>query len=69
MKSVEVFVDGKLIKRTTSKQFSVWVSVAGLRNGRNTIRVVAVDRDGNRRVVSRTFRRCAPAVPSPSFTG
>jgi hypothetical protein len=69
MKSVQVFVDGKLIKQTTSKQFSVWVSVAGLRNGRNTIRVVAVDRDGNRRVVSRTFSRCAPAIPSPSFTG
>ncbi len=69
LRSVTVFVDGKLIKRTTSKQFSAWVSVVGLRAGLNTIRVVAVDRKGRRDVSSRTFRRCARAVPTPDFTG
>jgi len=69
MRRVSVFVDGKLIKRSTRKQFSVWVSVVGLRAGRRTIRVVAVDRRGRRDVATRTFRRCARAVPSPDFTG
>ena len=69
MRRVNVFLDGKLIKRSTHKQFSVWVSVAGLRSGRNTIRVVAVDLNGKRDTASRSFRRCAPAVPSPNFTG
>jgi hypothetical protein len=69
MRRVDVFLDGKLIKRSTRKQFSVWVSVAGLRSGRNTIRVVAVDLNRKRGVASRSFRRCAPAVPSPNFTG
>jgi hypothetical protein len=69
MRRVTVFLDGKLIKRSTRKQFSVWVSVIGLRAGRNTIRVVAVDRRGRRDVASRTFRRCARAAPSPDFTG
>ncbi len=69
LRSVEVFVDGKLIKRTTSKRFSAWIGVVGLRAGRNTIRVVAVDSEGRRGVSSRTFRRCARAVPSPDFTG
>jgi hypothetical protein len=69
MRKVEVRVDGKLIKRTTRKQFSFFVSVAGLRAGRNTIRVLAVDPDGNRRVVSASFSRCSSASPSPSFTG
>lgn len=69
IRKVEVFLDGKLIKQSTSKQFSVWVSVVGLRAGRNTIRVVAVDRKGRRDVASRSFRRCARAAPSPDFTG
>jgi hypothetical protein len=69
MRRVNVFVDGKLIKQSTSKQFSVWISVVGLRAGPNTIRVVAVDRNGRRDVASRSFRRCARAVPSPNFTG
>jgi hypothetical protein len=69
MRRVSVFLDGKLIKQSTSKRFSVWVSVTGLRAGRNTIRVVAVDRRGRRDAASRSFRRCARAAPSPDFTG
>jgi hypothetical protein len=69
MRRVEVFVDGKLIKRSTSKTFSARVDVNGLRSGTNTIRVVAVDRNGRRDTAARSFRRCAPALPSPNFTG
>jgi len=69
MRRVSVYLDGKLIKRSTSKRFSVWISVVGLRAGRNTIRVVAVDRRGRRDTASRSFRRCNRAAPSPDFTG
>jgi hypothetical protein len=69
MRKVSVFLDGKLIKRSTAKRFSVWISVVGLRAGRNTIRVVAVDRRGRRDAASRSFRRCGRAAPSPDFTG
>jgi hypothetical protein len=69
MRRVEVFLDGKLIKRSNKKHFSAWINVSGLRSGRSTIRVVAVDRNGRRAVASQSFRRCAVAVPSPSFTG
>jgi hypothetical protein len=69
MRRVDVLVNGKRIKRSTRKQFSVWVNVSGLRAGSNTIRVVAVDPDGRRDVASRSFRRCARAVASPAFTG
>jgi len=40
-----------------------------MRAGRHTIRVLAIDARGNRRAVSRTFRRCAPPVIAPVFTG
>lgn len=69
LRSVKVFVDGKLIKRTSSKRFSLWISSQGLRSGRNTIRVVAVDVNGRRGVASKSFRHCAPATPEPPFTG
>ncbi len=69
MRSVRVFLDGKLIEQSASRRFSVWVRVVGLRAGSHTIRVVAVDRNGRRDVASRSFRRCARAAPSPDFTG
>ena len=69
IRKVDVFVDGKLVKHSTSGRFSVRVGVTGLRSGSNTIRVVAVDGKGRRRVASESFNRCAPAVTSPSFTG
>jgi ice-binding like protein len=68
IRRVTVFLDGERIKRTTRGRFLVWIRAARLDAGRHTIRVVAVDRDGNRRVKERTFKRCArPAVPV--FTG
>jgi len=69
MRKVDVFLDGKLIEQGTSKRFSVWVSIVGLRAGRHTLKVGAVDRRGRRDVASRSFRRCARAAPSPDFTG
>ncbi len=69
MRRVSVFVDGKLIKRSTHRHFSAWVSVVGLRVGPNTIRVIAVDSRGRHDVASRSFRRCARAAPGPVFTG
>jgi Ice-binding-like len=69
MRNVSVFLDGKQIKQSTRKRFSVWVGIVGLRAGRHTLKVVAVDRRGRRDVASRSFRRCARAAPSPDFTG
>ena len=69
MRSVEVYLDGALIKRTTKKRFSVWVKVRGLRVGSSTVRVVAIDVDGERSTESKSFRRCEAAVPEPDFTG
>jgi len=69
LRRVEVFLDGKVIKRSTSKKFSVWIKARGLRSGRNTIRVVAVDVNGRRDTAKRSFRRCASAAPNPDFTG
>ena len=69
MRRVDVTVNGKLIERSTRKRFSVWVNVSALRPGRNTIRVVAVDRDGRRDVTNSSFRRCARGIASPAFTG
>jgi hypothetical protein len=69
IRRVEVFLDGKLVKRIKRKVFSVWIDVDGLRTGRNTVRVEAVDRRGRRDVASQSFRTCALAQPAPSFTG
>ncbi len=70
LRRVKVFLDGRLIKRTAAKQFSVRVGVAGLRRGKTTIRVVAVDKNGRRDVERRTFRHCARAATGhPQFTG
>jgi Ice-binding-like len=67
IRRVDVFLGAKRIKRTTRTRFSVRISVRGLRAGRHTIRVVATDRAGNRRTVTRSFTRCAAAIPH--FTG
>jgi hypothetical protein len=67
LRRVDVFLDGGRIKRTTRTQFSVTISAGRLRAARHTIRVVATDRAGNRRTASRSFTRCAAAIPR--FTG
>ena len=67
IRRVDVFLDGRRIKRTTRTRFSVRIGAGRLRAGRHTIRVVATDRAGNRRTVTRSFARCAAAIPR--FTG
>jgi hypothetical protein len=67
LRRVDVFLDGKRIRRTTSTRFSVRISAGQLRAARHTIRVVATDRAGNRRTATRSFTRCAAAIPR--FTG
>jgi hypothetical protein len=65
IRTVSVFLDGRLIKRVTHRRFLVTVRAAGLLAGTHAIRVVAVDRAGNRRVRTRSFSRCS----RPAFTG
>ena len=69
MRSVKIFVDGELIKEKSSKRFSVWIKTRALRAGTHTIRIVAVDKRGQRDSSSRKFNRCGAAVPEPDFTG
>ncbi|MDP9259575.1 MAG: ice-binding family protein [Actinomycetota bacterium] len=67
LRRVDVFLDGRRIKRTTRTRFSVPIKAGQLRAARHRIRVVATDRVGNRRTVTRSFARCAAAIPR--FTG
>ena len=68
IRRVSVYLDGRLIKRSTQRQFYVWIRAERLRALRHTIRVVARDREGNRTVLTRSFRRCDRPV-FPPFTG
>ena len=68
IRRVDVFLDGRRIRRSTRATFHVWIRAERLLAGRHRIRVVAVDDEGNRRVQRRTFRRCARPV-LPPFTG
>jgi uncharacterized repeat protein (TIGR01451 family) len=69
LRRLVITLDGRRIARTTRKNFSVRIGAASMRSGRHTLRVIAVDRAGNRRVASRSFLRCARQVPAPVFTG
>ncbi len=69
MRRVVVTVDGRTIRRTKSKRFSITIRASDMRSGRHVLRVVATDARGNRRVVSRGFSRCRPPVIAPVFTG
>jgi ice-binding like protein len=69
IRSVKVYLDGKLVKRTSRTRFSLRIEVRGLRVGRHRIKVVALDRALNRSVTTRRFGRCALSLPAPRFTG
>ena|SRR5215210_3436847 len=69
LRRVVVSVDGRTVKRTKSKRFSVSIRAQDMRSGSHTLRVLAVDAHGNRRVASAAFRRCSPPVIAPVFTG
>ena len=67
IKSVSVYIDGRLVKRTSRTRFTV--RIRGLRVGRHRITVIARDRAGNRSVTRRSFGRCAISLAVPQFTG
>jgi hypothetical protein len=67
--TVKVYLDGRLVKRTSRTRFSLRIEVRSLSVGRHRITVVARDRAGNKSVTSRHFGRCALALPAPRFTG
>ena len=69
IKSVSVYIDGRLVKRTSRTRFSVRINVRGLSVGRHRITVIARDRAGNRSVKRRSFGRCAISLAVPQFTG
>jgi hypothetical protein len=70
LKAVRVTLDGRTIKRSTRRSFSVRVNAARLSSGRHTLRIKAVDRGNRTRTVTRRFSRCARVpVARPRFTG
>ncbi len=68
IRRVSVYLDGRLIKRSTQRSFYVWIRAERLLAGRHTVRIVALDGEGNRTVRTRRFSRCARPV-TPPFTG
>ena len=68
LRRADVYLNGHLVRHSTRKQFSVWIKNRELRSGRNTIRLVAVDRNGRRDTQSSSFPRCEEAA-LPDFTG
>ncbi|MGH3951665.1 MAG: DUF11 domain-containing protein [Pseudonocardiaceae bacterium] len=69
LRRVVVKLNGRTIKRTKRKRFKVRINAKVMRSGRHRVRVIAVDRAGNRRVMRRSFRRCARPAQVPVFTG
>jgi uncharacterized repeat protein (TIGR01451 family) len=69
LRRLVITLNGRTIARTTKKRFTVRIGAASMRSGRHTLRVIAVDRAGNRRVATRSFLRCARQAPAPVFTG
>ena len=69
IRSVRVFIDGRLVRRTSRTRFSLRINVRGLRVGPHRLTVVARDRAGNRSVTTRRFGRCALPLQVPRFTG
>lgn len=72
VRTAKVFLDGKVIKRSSKRKFSAWVNVKSVKRGGNRIRLSAVDNNGNRDSDTRKFKRCARVLPTatfPDFTG
>lgn len=69
VRRVNVYLDGRLVRRTIRSRFSLRIDVRGLRVGRHRITVVAYDRKANRSLTRRYFRRCALGLAAPQFTG
>jgi len=69
IRRVDVYLDGRRVRRTARTRFSLRIRVRGLRVGRHRITVIARDRAGNRSVTRRRFGRCALRLAAPRFTG
>jgi uncharacterized repeat protein (TIGR01451 family) len=67
LRFARVFVDGKRIKNTRHKSFSVTIRASSLHGSHHTLKVVARDAAGNTRTVTRRFANCV--APHPVFTG
>ncbi len=63
----DVFLDGKRVKRSSKKSFSVAIRASRLTPRSHKIRVVATDNAGNSRTKKARFQRCERL--SISFTG
>jgi len=72
LKRVDVFLDGKRIKRTSKKKATFRIAAATLKSGKHTVKVVATDKSGNRSARTSSFTRCARKAVvhrRPRFTG
>jgi len=69
LRSATVFVDGRRVGSTSRRVFNVRVMAQSLASRAHTLRIVALDRAGNRAVITRRFRRCARISVAPRFTG
>jgi hypothetical protein len=68
LRSVHVMVDGRRVRTTTRKRFSVRVDARRLAPGTHVLRVVATDSAGRKTTLRKLFRRCRPPT-QPAFTG
>jgi Tol biopolymer transport system component len=73
LRSVTVSLDGKRLRKTTHRRFTLKLKLTGLKPGRHRLRIVAVDSAGKKVTLKRTVARCAAAKPrhraAPRFTG
>jgi hypothetical protein len=67
IRHTDVFLDGKRVKRSSKKSFSVPLPAKSLSPGVHRLRVVATDKAGNSRTKKARFARCEPVAVS--FTG
>jgi hypothetical protein len=68
VRSIRVTLDGRHLKRTTRRRFSVGVDAHRLATGTHVLRVVVTDSAGRTTTFRRLFRRCRPP-DRPLFTG
>jgi hypothetical protein len=61
-------LDGRLVRTTTRKRFSVHINARHLTPGTHVLRIVATDSGGRKTTLRQLFRRCRPPV-QPAFTG
>jgi hypothetical protein len=68
LRSVRVMLDGRHLRTTRHKRFSVQVNARRLAPGTHVLRVVATDSGGRKTTLRQLFRRCRPPA-QPAFTG